>query len=303
MSKERERSSEYEGIEAVRSKEQEVYSEDEEDDALSRKELSNKGRRKGEKPTHDKEQSKERPKGKKVKFAKDESLEEHSEPEEVVREKSRRKKKETHGKGRSVKGDGDNEVCEKRVRKRSKKREVNTESESETSTDDEETECSSFEDDTSHKESSRKKPVTKRTELKVKVKKEYHRSKTDVKSCDIQYSDEVISTEATQRSREVETESEEESSSSDEEEIDDPKKTEKYKHTETQSAARTKGTTQYEKGKTSGKKRVSLKPQSATTKASPCPEQYKGRVRKKEVTVDEKEGKSTYSKETHHQTS
>ena len=98
VSKERERSSEYEGIETVRSKKhvQEVESEDEEDSVLSRKEkkaLSTKGKGKGGKPAHDRVHGKERAKGmnKKDKFTKDES---HSEPE--VREMSKQKKKATH---------------------------------------------------------------------------------------------------------------------------------------------------------------------------------------------------------------
>ena len=94
VSKERERSSEYEGIETVKSKKhvQEVESEDE-DVALSRKEkkeLSKKGKRKGGKPAHDREKQvhdKERAKGmKKDKFTK------VSRPEEVM-EKSKQKKK------------------------------------------------------------------------------------------------------------------------------------------------------------------------------------------------------------------
>ena len=112
------------------------------------------------------------------------------------------------------------------------------------------------------------------------------------------------------KSKKVETESEEESSfasSSDEEEIEVHKSTKKSKHTETKSAARTQDTSQYEseeKGKTSGKKRVSLKPKSATAKeASPCPEEYKDKGRKKEVRVDERVGKSTdSSRETYHKT-
>ena len=94
VSKERERSPEYEGIETVRSMKhvQEVESEDE---ALSRKELlSKKGKRKGGKPAHDKEKQvhdKERV-NEKDKFMKDES---HSEPEEV-REMSKQTKKATH---------------------------------------------------------------------------------------------------------------------------------------------------------------------------------------------------------------
>ena len=100
VSKERERSSEYEGIETVRSKKhvQEVESEDEEDSVLSRKEkkdLSKKGKRKGGKPANDREKQvhgKERAKGMN-KFMADES---QSEPEEVVREESKQKKKATH---------------------------------------------------------------------------------------------------------------------------------------------------------------------------------------------------------------
>ena len=93
VSKEGERSSEYEGIEKVRFRKhvQEVESEDEEGSVLSRKEkkeLSTKGKRKGGKPAHDREKQihdKERAKGmnKKDKFTKDES---HSEPEEVRKE-------------------------------------------------------------------------------------------------------------------------------------------------------------------------------------------------------------------------
>ena len=82
---------------------QEVESKDEEDAVLSRKELSTKGRRKGGKHAHDREKrDKERPKGKnkKERFMKHES---QSEPEEVVREKSKQKKKATH----------DIEVCER----------------------------------------------------------------------------------------------------------------------------------------------------------------------------------------------
>ena len=87
VSKEGERSSEYEGIETVRSKKhvQEVESEDEEDSVLSRKEkkaLSTKGN------AHDRVQAKGM--NKKDKFTKDES---HSEPE--VREMSKQKKKAT----------------------------------------------------------------------------------------------------------------------------------------------------------------------------------------------------------------
>ena len=79
------------------------------------------------------------------------------------------------------------------------------------------------------------------------------------------------------------------------------------KHAETKSAARTMDMAHYEseeKGKTSGKKRVSFKPKSATAKeASPCPEEYKDKGRKKAVRVDEKVGKSTdSSRETYHKT-
>ena len=97
VSKERERSSEYEGIETVRSKKhvQEVESEDE-DVALSRKEkkeLSKKGKRKGGKPAHDREKQvhdKERAKGmKKDKFTK------VSRPEEVIKQKKKAKEEET----------------------------------------------------------------------------------------------------------------------------------------------------------------------------------------------------------------
>ena len=117
VSKERERSSEYEGIETVRSKKhvQEVESEDEEDSVLSRKELSKKGKRKGGKPAHDREtqvHGKERAKrmNKKEKFMKDES---HSEPEEV-REMSKQTKKATHDQEESVSDQNhysDSEVC------------------------------------------------------------------------------------------------------------------------------------------------------------------------------------------------
>ena len=91
VSKERERSSEYEGIETVRSKKhvQEVESEDE-DVALSRKEKKELSKKKGGKPAHDREKQvhdKERAKGmKKDKFTK------VSRPEEVM-EKSKQKKK------------------------------------------------------------------------------------------------------------------------------------------------------------------------------------------------------------------
>ena len=241
---------------------------------------------------------------------KDES---QSEPEEVVREKSKRKKKATHDKRESVKGYGDRdhysdtEVCEK-VRKiskkHSKKREVYTESESEASSDKDEM---SFEDDTSQKGSAK----TKHKEVKIHPQKEHRKDgkKKDAKSRDIQYSDEEVSTTSAQKlrkSKKVETESEEElssASSSDEEEIE----VHKSKHTETKSAARTKVTSHYEseeKGKTSGKKRVSLKPKSATAKeASHYPEEYKDKGRKKAVRVDERVGKSTdSSRETYHKT-
>ena len=89
VSKEREGSSEYEGIETVRSKKhvQEEESEDEEDGVLSRKEKKEKVKRKGAHYQYKEVHDKERPKGKnkKERFMKDES---QSEPEEVVREKS-----------------------------------------------------------------------------------------------------------------------------------------------------------------------------------------------------------------------
>ena len=300
VSKEGERSSEYEGID--RKNVQEVESEDEKDVALSRKELR---KRKGGKPANDRQKrvhDKERM-NKKDKFMKDES---HSEPEEV-REKC---KQATHDKEESVSDHNhhsDSEVCGKRVKKGSRKGEVNIESESEASSDEEEMQRSSLEDDTSHKESAKRKHVTKHTEMKVKAQKEHRedRRHKDAKSRDIQYSDEEVSTKATQklrRSKKVETESDEESSSassSDEEEIEVTKHT---KHTETKSAAHSKDTTHFEseeKGKTSGKKRVSLKLQS-TTAVSPCPELYKDKRGKKAIKV----GKSIdSSKETYHKTS
>ena len=319
VSKERERSSEDEGIETVRSKKhvQEVESEDEEDAVLSRKEKTEKVRRKGAHYQYKQVHDKERPKGmnKKERFMKDES---QSEPEEVVREKSKRKKKATHDKGESVKGYGDRdhysdtEVCEKvrkRSKKHSKKREVYTESESEASSDEDEMENSLFEDDTSHKESAKIK-LTKHKEVKIRPQKEHRKDgkKKDAKSRDIQYSDEEVSAKSAQKlkkSKKVETESEEESSfasSSDEEEIEVHKSTKKSKHAETKSAARTKDTSHYEseeKGKTSGKKRVSLKPKSATAKEAP--EEYKDKGRKKAVRVDERVEKSTdSSRETYH---
>ena len=181
VSKERERSSEDEGIETVRSKKhvQEVESEDEEDGVLSRKEKKEKVRRKGAHYQYKEVHDKERPKGKnkKERFMKDES---QSEPGEVVREKSKRKKKATHDKGESVKGYGDRdhysdtEVCEKISKKHSKKREVYTESESEASSDEDEMENSSFEDDTSHKESAKRK-LTKHKEVKIHLQKEHRK--------------------------------------------------------------------------------------------------------------------------------
>ena len=314
VSKEQERSSEYEGTETVRSKKhvQEVESEDEEDAVLSRKEKKKKVRRKGAHYQYKEVHDKERPKGKNKK-------ESQSEQEEVVREKSKRKKKATHDKEESVKGYGDRdhysdtEVCEKvrkRSKKHSKKREVYTESESEASSDEDELENSSFEDDTSHKESARRK-LTKHKEVKIHPQKEHRKEgkRKDAKSCDIQYSDEEVSAKSAQKSKKVETESEEESSfasSSDEEEIEVHKITKKSKRTETKSAARTKDTAHYEseeKGKASGKKRVSLKPKSATAEASHYPEEYKDKGRKKAVRVDEKVGKSTdFSRETYHKT-
>ena len=321
VSKERERSSEYEGIETVRSRKhvQEMESEDEEDAVLSRKEEKEKVKGKGAHYQYKEVHDKERPKGKnkKERFMKDES---QSEPEEVVREKSKRKKKAIHDKEESVKGYGDRdhysdgEICEKvrkRSKKQSKKREVYTESESEPTSGEDEMENSSFEDDTSQKEFAKRK-LTKNKEAKIHPQMEHRKDgkRKDAKSRNIQYSDEEISAEYAQKlrkSKKVETESEEESSfasSSDEEEIEVHKSTKKSKHIETKSAARTKDTSQYEseeKGKTSGKKRVSLKPKSATAKeASPCPEEY---GRKKAVRVDERVGKSTDSnRETYHKT-
>ena len=322
VSKERERSSEDEGIETVRSRKhvQEVEREDEEDAVLSRKEKKEKVKRKGAHYQYKEVHDKERPKGKnkKERFMKDES---QSEPEEV--EKSKRKKNATHDREESVKGYGDRdhysdtEVCEK-VRKiskkHSKKREVYTESESEASSDEDEMENSSFEDDTSRKGSARRK-LTKHKEVKIHLQKEQRKDgkKKYAKSRDNRYSDEEVSTKSAQKlrkSKKVETESEEESSfasSSDEEEIEVHKRTKKSKRTETKSAARTKDTAHYEseeKGKTSGKKTVSLKPKSATAKeASPCPEEYKDKGRKKAARVDERVGKSTdSSRETYHKT-
>ena len=237
---------------------------------------------------------------------KDES---QSEPEEVVREKSKRKKKATHDKEVSVKGYGDRdhysdgEVCEK---VRTKICEVYTESESEASSDEEEIEDSSFEDDTGHKEFARRK-VTKHTQVIIKERhpqKEYRKDRK-TKPRDIQSSDEELSSKTATKfkiSKRVETESEEESSfasSSDEEEIEVHKSTKKSKHTETKSAAHT----HYEKSKTSGKKRVSLKPKSTKAEASHYPEEYNDKGRKKAVRVDEKVGKSTdSSRETYNKT-
>ena len=247
-----------------------------------------------------------RPKGKneKEKFTKDES---HSEPEEVEREKSKRRKKTICNKEVSVKGYGDqdhysdSEVCEKsRSKEHLKRCEVNTESESELSSDEKEMEKSSFEDDTSHNKSGKRKSVTRHSD----PQKDY-RNKRDAKSCNMQYSDEGESTKVTQKS-----ESEEESSSassSDEEETEVRKHTKNSKHTQTKSATRAKDTTHYEseeKGKTSGKKGISLEPKSATAKASVYPEEYQDKGRKKAVIVDEKVGKSTdSSQETYHKTS
>ena len=266
---------------------------------------SKKGKMKGGKPAHDKEKvhGRERAKGmnKKDKFTKDES---HSEPKEV-REKSKQKKKATHDREESVSDHdhhSDSEVCRKRVKKGSRRRE---ESESEASSDEEEMQCSSLEDDTSHKESAITKPATKHTEMKVKVQKEHREDKKYAKS---RYSDEEVSTKSAQklrRSKKFETESDEESSSassSDEEEIRVPKHTDNSQHTETKSVAHAKDTTHFEseeKGKISGKKRVSLKLQS-TTAVSPCPELYKDKRGKKAIKV----GKSIdSSKETYHKTS
>ena len=305
VSKERERSSEYEGIETVRSKKhvQEVESEDEEGSVLSRKEKGKKGKGKGGKPAHDKEKQvhgKERAK----RMNKKEKNESHSEPEEV-REMSKQKKKATHDREESVSDHdhhSDCEVCRKRVKKGSRKREVNIESESEASSDEEEMQRSSSEDDTSHKESAN---VTKHTEMKVKVQKEHREHQKNKKDAKSQYSDEKVSTKATQKlrkSKKFETESDKESSSassSDEEEIEVPKHTDNSKHAETKSVAHSKDTTHYEseeKGKTSGKKRVSLKPQS-TIAVSPCPELYKDKRRKKAIKMVKSVDSS---KETYH---
>ena len=97
VSKERERSSEYEGIETVRSRKhvQEVESEDEEDGVLSRKEKKEKVKRKGAHYQYKEVHDKERPKGKNKKesFMKDES---QSEQEEVVREKRVNERRKQH---------------------------------------------------------------------------------------------------------------------------------------------------------------------------------------------------------------
>ena len=310
----RERNLEDDGIETVISNKnvEEVESEDEEDAVLSRK--GNKGRRKGGKPAHDREKQahdKERLKGMK-KLMKDES---QSEPEDVVRGKSKQKKKATHGIEVSAKGYGDRdhysdtEVCENVRKKHSKKCEVYTESESEASSDEDEMENSSFEDDTNHKGSAKRK-LTKHKEAKIHPQKEYRENgkKKDAKSRDIKYSDEECTEPAQKlrKSKKVETESEEESSSassSDEEEIEVHKSTIKSKHTKTKSVTHTKDTTHYEKGKISGKKSVSLKPKSATAKASHNPEEYKDKGRKKAVRVDENVEKSSdSSRETYHKT-
>ena len=124
----------------------------------------------------------------------------------------------------------------------------------------------------------------------------------------MQYSDEGESTKVTQKSKEIESEEESSSaSSSDEEETEVRKHTKKSKHTQTKFATRAKDTTHYEseeKGKTSGKKGISLEPKSATAKASVYPEEYQDKGRKKAVIVDEKVGKSTdSSQETYHKTS
>ena len=252
----RERSPEYDGTETVRSV-QEVEREDEEDGVLSRKEKKEKLRRKGAHYQYKEVHGRERPKGKnkKGRFMKDES---QSEPEEVVREKSKRKNKATHGESAIGYGDqdhfSDTEVCEKvrkRSKKHSKKREVYTESESEASCDEDEMESSSFEDHTSHKESAER----KLTKHKEHPQKEHRKGgkKKDAKSRDIQYSDEEVSTKSAQILRKkVETESEEESSfasSSDEEEIAVHKSNKMSKYAETKSAARTKDTSHYEKGR------------------------------------------------------
>ena len=250
VSKERERSSEYEGTETVRSKKhvQEVESEDEEDGVLSRKEKE-KVRRKGAHYQYKQVHDKERPKGKnkKVRFIKDES---QSEPEEVVREKSKRKKKATHDKEESVKGYADRDhYSDTEV---SGKVRIYTESESEASSDEDEMENSSFDDDTSQKGSARRK-LTKHTQVKIKERypQKKHRKdekKKDAKFRDIQYSDEEVSTKSAKKLRKlkkVETESEEESSSASSSDEEFHKSTKKSKHTETKSAARTKDTSEY----------------------------------------------------------
>ena len=199
VSKKRERRSEYEGLERVRSKKhvEEMESEDEE---VRREELSSKLRRKGAECAHYKETQVHEvwPKGMNKK---DES---HSEPEEVVRENSRRRKKATHRKKESVKRYcdqdhySDSEVCEKELKKHSTKREVNTESESEASSDEEEM------------ESARK---TKHTEVKLSYPQMECREE---KYCDIQYSDEGVSTGAAQKLRRSEKISDDEDSESEE---------------------------------------------------------------------------------------
>ena len=269
----------------------EVESEDGEDSVLSRKEKKELSERENLEK-HDKERAKG--------IMKDES---HSEPEEVVREKSKRKKKATHDREVSVKGYGDwgsSKICA-----------VYTESESEASSNEEEIEDSSFEDDISRTESARRK-VTKHTQVTIKERypqKEYRkdRKKKDAIPRDIQSSDEELSSKVTKKlrkSRKVKTESEEElsfTSSSDEEEIEVHKSTKKSKHTETKSAAHMTHYESEEKGNTSGKKRVSFKPKSATAEASHYPEECE--VKGKTVIVDEKVRKSTdSSRETYHKT-
>ena len=155
---------------------QEVESEDEEDGVLSRKEKE-KVRRKGAHYQYKQVHDKERPKGKnkKVRFIKDES---QSEPEEVVREKSKRKKKATHDKEESVKGYADRDhYSDTEV---SGKVRIYTESESEASSDEDEMENSSFDDDTSQKGSARRK-LTKHTQVKIKERYPQKKHRKDEK--------------------------------------------------------------------------------------------------------------------------
>ena len=284
-------SSEYE---IVRSKKhvQEVESVDGEDSVSSRKGKLSK-RENLEK--HDKERAKGI-----NKFMKD---------EEVVREKSKQKKKATHDREVSVKGYGDwdhysdGEVCEKvceKVRKGSSKIcEVYTKSESEASSNEEEIE------DSSHKQSARRK-VTKHTQVIIKERHPQKEYRKDGKKKDAipQSSDEQKVTQKLRKSEKVKTASEEElsfTSSSDEEENEDHKSTKKSKHTETKSAAHMTHYESEEKGNTSGKKRVSLKPKSTTAEASHYPEECE--VKGKTVRVDDKVRKSTdSSRETYHKT-